>query len=126
MSYEDTSCPCGGKKERETMLCNDCEQYLADHPAMKVFRDKSDSAESRRHAATILLTVARKRKANFARGQGVTTRRDQPRMPTRAGGDAVIAGVANSPNAKLSDPAHRRLSKPEILWHKPKRKSRVR
>ena len=98
MSYEDTSCPCGGKKERETMLCNDCEQYLADHPAMAVFKDKSNSNESRRHAAMILLTLARKRKSNLARGQSVTTRRDQPRMPTRAGDDAVIAGVANSPN----------------------------
>ena len=24
MSYENTSCPCGGRKERETMICADC------------------------------------------------------------------------------------------------------
>ena len=99
MSYSDTNCPCGGKKPTDTMLCDDCNTAYAEHPSMRVFRDKTNSTDSRRHAAIVLLSLSRKRKFQFARGQSVTTRNDQPGMPTRAGGDAVTAGVANSSNS---------------------------
>lgn len=62
MSYEDTNCPCGGKKLRETMLCADCETAFASHPSMKVFKDETYSLDARRHAAIVLLTLSRKRK----------------------------------------------------------------
>lgn len=62
MSYHDTNCPCGGKKETDTMLCEDCAAALQDHPSMAVFRDKSESTESRRHSAIVLVTLARKRR----------------------------------------------------------------
>ena len=67
MSWEDTNCPCGGKKERETMLCRECETYLADHPAMKHFRDEQCPPAGRRHAAIVLLTCSRSRKRHQAK-----------------------------------------------------------
>lgn len=62
MSYENTNCPCGGKKPTDTMLCAECETALADHPAMKWFKDTKEPVESRRHSAIILVTAARQRK----------------------------------------------------------------
>jgi hypothetical protein len=62
MSYEDTNCPCGGKKPTETMLCGDCLAAFAEHPAMRELNDARNSGSSRRHAATILLALARRRK----------------------------------------------------------------
>jgi len=29
MSYENTSCPCGGRKERETMICDACKAFAS-------------------------------------------------------------------------------------------------
>ena len=62
MSYEDQVCPCGGRKEINTMLCEGCEQTFADHPSMSAFKDKGAEVETRRHAAQTLLTLARNRK----------------------------------------------------------------
>lgn len=59
MSYEDTNCPCGGKKERDTMLCDRCESDLAQHPSMPVFKNLENALESRRHAAIVLLSLSR-------------------------------------------------------------------
>ena len=28
MSYENTDCPCGGKKDRETLICNACALHI--------------------------------------------------------------------------------------------------
>jgi hypothetical protein len=61
MSYENTQCPCGGKKPTDTMLCDDCEIALDKHPSMKWFRDGSQPVEARRHAAIILVSAARSR-----------------------------------------------------------------
>ncbi len=61
MSYEDTNCPCGGKKLRDTMLCDACEQELANHPSMKVFKDRSHKVDERSHAAHVLVTLSRSR-----------------------------------------------------------------
>lgn len=59
MSYADTVCPCGDKKAPNTMLCIGCELDFAKHPAMLEFNDKNNDREMRRHAAEILLALAR-------------------------------------------------------------------
>ena len=61
MSYENTACPCGGKKPTDTMLCADCEAALASHPSMRWFKDTQQSPFCRRQAAIVLVTAARKR-----------------------------------------------------------------
>jgi hypothetical protein len=63
MSYEDTNCPCGHRKERDTMLCADCMTAFKDHPSMKGFlnADGTWSIPARRQSAIILVTLARKR-----------------------------------------------------------------
>lgn len=61
MSFENTDCPCGGTKERETLICPECSQYLKDHPAMKSMNNGNNSVESRRHAAIVILSCARGR-----------------------------------------------------------------
>lgn len=62
MSFENTECPCGGKKATQTMLCSNCEQYFSNHPAMKWFNDTTAAFPARRNAAIILVTAARQRK----------------------------------------------------------------
>jgi hypothetical protein len=62
MSYEDTNCPCGDRKQNETMLCDTCMEHLKDRREMKTFHDHTESVEIRRQAAIILLALARKRK----------------------------------------------------------------
>ena len=62
MSYEDTNCPCGGTKERETMLCKECMEALKDHPCMKGFLSSTESTQSRRHDAIVLVSLAARRK----------------------------------------------------------------
>jgi len=63
MSFENTDCPCGGKKDRDTMLCRICEVELAGHPSMISFNNTKASLETRRHAALVLLTLVRGRHA---------------------------------------------------------------
>lgn len=62
MSYENTECPCGGKKPMSTMLCDDCLAEFHDRPELKNMNDETAPTESRRHSATILLALARGRK----------------------------------------------------------------
>lgn len=62
MSYDGIVCPCGDKKPSGTMLCDGCEEAFASHPSMSTFKDKRREVEDRRHAATILITMARDRK----------------------------------------------------------------
>ena len=61
MSYENTDCPCGGKKPRETMICQECERQFADTYEMKIVRDTTEAPWARRPAAIRLLSMARKR-----------------------------------------------------------------
>jgi hypothetical protein len=61
MSYENTACPCGGKKERETMICADCEQHFAATIEIATVQKKSWPMEVRRNAAIRLLAMARRR-----------------------------------------------------------------
>lgn len=62
MSYDDTKCPCGGKKPPSTMLCDECIEAFKDRKELQQYQDNSYTVEFRRHAAIILLTLARKRK----------------------------------------------------------------
>jgi hypothetical protein len=62
MSYEDTHCPCGDRKPTDTMLCDVCLADLAARREMMIFKDGTQDMESRRHAASILLTLSRSRK----------------------------------------------------------------
>ena len=61
MAYEDTNCPCGGRKDRETMLCTACQEWLAEHPALKTWQDGTLIWNARRDAAIVLVTRARSR-----------------------------------------------------------------
>jgi hypothetical protein len=65
MSYEDTKCPCGDRKPTDTMLCDACLDDLKDRREMATFRS-AEPVEYRRHAATILLELARGRKRRMA------------------------------------------------------------
>ena len=44
-----------------TMLCDACNEALKSHPSMAVFLNLNAPVESRRHAATVLLSLARSR-----------------------------------------------------------------
>lgn len=63
MAYEDTNCPCGGKKLQQTMLCEDCWSYLRDKLPQEVaaFENTILHINSRRDAAIRLLRMARLR-----------------------------------------------------------------
>ena len=63
MAYDDMICPCGDTKMRETMLCLACEKQFEGHPEMTVFRDDVRyTVNSRRSAAIVILSLARRRK----------------------------------------------------------------
>ncbi len=62
MSYENETCPCGWKKQSETMLCPLCAESLKDDANMQVFNDPAYSVEHRRQAAIALITLARRLK----------------------------------------------------------------
>ena len=66
MSFEGTECPCGDKKERNAMLCSSCLEAFKHHHAMSTFLNGHEEVQFRRHAATILLSLARGRKRNLA------------------------------------------------------------
>lgn len=66
MSYENTSCPCGGRKERETMLCAPCVTATAATIEAAVINDASRTWQTRRNAAIRLIAMARKRHQKLA------------------------------------------------------------
>jgi hypothetical protein len=69
MSYENTKCPCGGSKQRETMICQACTDHLSgtNPHEIKGYQDSANhSAESRRNMAIRLLAAARRRKPRLA------------------------------------------------------------
>lgn len=61
MSYENQYCPCGGRKERETMLCANCVRDFADRPELQDYQNKNLSFDYRRNAALVLLSLAHQR-----------------------------------------------------------------
>lgn len=62
MSYEDTKCPCGGKKERQTMLCSECVAAFNDRRELTEYQDGTLPLGYRRNAALILIALSKKRK----------------------------------------------------------------
>jgi hypothetical protein len=64
MSYENNQCVCGGRKERETMLCADCISHISQTPDARLlagYKEASFRLEQRRSMAIRLLSVARRR-----------------------------------------------------------------
>ena len=61
MSYENTNCPCGGKKERETLICAKCEETFADTYELRVVKEATADICYRRSSAIKLLSMARRR-----------------------------------------------------------------
>lgn len=62
MSYENTACPCGDKKPSDTMLCDECYKAFRDRREMSDYQDPTAPVEYRRHAAVVLVSLARERK----------------------------------------------------------------
>jgi hypothetical protein len=63
MSYENTSCPCGGRKKRETMICDPCKAFIASAPCndLDFCEDHRNPVEKRRAMAILILAAARRR-----------------------------------------------------------------
>ena len=61
MSFENSKCPCGAKKPTDTMLCDECVTHLAHRREMADYQDGKLPVEVRRHAAIILVSLARRR-----------------------------------------------------------------
>jgi hypothetical protein len=68
MSYEDTNCPCGGKKERETLICDQCREYFSAAIELAAMDDPRLPFEARRGSAIRLLSMARRRKSRTELG----------------------------------------------------------
>lgn len=64
MSFADSNCVCGGKKIRNTLVCDACEEALKDHPSMKAYNNFKLSVADRSHAAHVIIAVAGKRLRN--------------------------------------------------------------
>lgn len=62
MAYSDDQCPCGGKKDRDTLLCATCTEQFEDTAEMRTFRDPEASTPFKRAAAIRLLQLSRRRK----------------------------------------------------------------
>lgn len=61
MAFSDTRFPCGGRKERETMLCSACVSAFQDRREFSIYQDESYGIDFRRNAAIVILTLARGR-----------------------------------------------------------------
>jgi hypothetical protein len=66
MSFENTQCPCGGKKERDTMLCAACAEYVAPTIDAASLNDHRIPWQSRRNAAIRVLKLCRDRNRSLA------------------------------------------------------------
>lgn len=66
MSFENTQCPCGGTKERETLICRDCLTQFTGSMELAIYQQHDGRTESRRAAAIRLLAMARKRQRKLA------------------------------------------------------------
>jgi hypothetical protein len=69
MSYENTVCPCGDKKPADTMLCDECYKAFRDRREMDDYQDPTLPLEYRRHAAVVLVALARGRKPRLHSAQ---------------------------------------------------------
>ena len=64
MSYENTTCPCRGTKPPDTFLCDECVTAFAGRRETQTMNDTTQPVEYRRHAAIVLLSLARSRTRN--------------------------------------------------------------
>jgi hypothetical protein len=62
MAFEDKKCPCGNRKQTDTMLCDECNAHFADRKELSEYQDQSLRLDYRRNAAVVLVTLARDRK----------------------------------------------------------------
>lgn len=62
MSYENTKCPCGDRKEPGTMLCNECVSFFSATIEYVAFQNTTLPLHTRRSAAIKLVGMARRRK----------------------------------------------------------------
>ena len=70
MSWDNTTCPCGGEKQRETLICAACELALSDDPAMRLWRNLENDRQFRRAGAIRLLSLSRQRSKQARLGLG--------------------------------------------------------
>ena len=63
MSYHDAKCPCGGRKEPQTMLCQPCVEHMKEEMPFELRRwlDLTADFSTRRSAAIRMLAAARRR-----------------------------------------------------------------
>jgi len=63
MSYESTTCPCGGRKGRETMICDPCKAFASITAAndLALYEDHRIPTATRRAMAIRILAIARRR-----------------------------------------------------------------
>ena len=75
MAFDDTNCPCGDSKERETMLCQQCAGYFGHTVEMAAVNNLQWPVEARRASAIRLLAMSRRRKTDIPpHGKSGTTR----------------------------------------------------
>jgi hypothetical protein len=67
VSYENTECPCGGKKQRETLICEACALHITEMHNdsgrfdLSHYQDNTYPQETRRRMAINVLALARRR-----------------------------------------------------------------
>ena len=61
MSYENSNCPCGGKKLTDTLLCPACEDLFKSHRDRSAMWDRKLPFDARRQAAIRVLAMSRRR-----------------------------------------------------------------
>lgn len=66
MSYDNTACPCGSKKEQQTMICADCQNALKATREWQTLQDPNEPYWNKRPAAIKLLAMARRRQKHLA------------------------------------------------------------
>lgn len=66
MTWDGTVCACGNHKERETLLCGECERAFMDTPEMRTYLHPASRWQARRSAAIVLLALARRRPRAWA------------------------------------------------------------
>jgi hypothetical protein len=66
MSYENQKCPCGGRKQGETMICQECKTHIEADPSMaydlRNYENQDYPTCTRRGMAIRILQAARRRK----------------------------------------------------------------
>jgi hypothetical protein len=67
MSYENTDCPCGGRKDPGTMLCASCVEFLADDPSYRSAMDQDANVIIRRQCAIAVIARVRNRRRRAGR-----------------------------------------------------------